>query len=94
MGFFGSSYREVWKFDSPPVHDPCTVAALIEPDLITWQECFLAVETKGEWTRGTTVVDLHNRYARPSNASVAIKLDTDRYWDLVLGAIDTLGRGQ
>lgn len=94
MGFFGSSYRAVWNFDSPPVHDPCTIAALIEPDLITWQECFLAVETKGEWTRGTTVVDLHNRYNRSPNASVAMKLDTARYWDLVLGAIDKLGRAQ
>ncbi|WP_427130832.1 nucleoside hydrolase [Pseudarthrobacter sp. S9] len=94
MGFFGSSYRAVWSFDSPPVHDPCTVAALIEPDLIAWQECFLAVETKGEWTRGTTIVDLHNRYERPPNASVAMKLDTARYWDLVLDAIDKLGQGR
>lgn len=94
MGFFGSSYRAVWKFDSPPVHDPCTIAALIEPSLITWQECFLAVETEGKWTRGTTVVDTHNRYEKSPNARVAMKLDTARYWDLVLGAIDKLGRGQ
>jgi len=94
MGFFGSSYHAVWSFDSPPVHDPCTIAALIEPELISWQDCFLAVETRGEWTRGTTVVDLHNRYARSSNARVAMKLDAARYWDLVLGAIDDLGRGQ
>lgn len=94
MGFFGSSYHEVWNFDSPPVHDPCTIAALIEPDLITWQECFLAVETKGEWTRGATIADLHNRYNMSSNARVAITLNTAKYWDLVLGAIDNLGRGQ
>lgn len=94
MGFFGSSYRAVWNFDSPPVHDPCTIAALIEPNLITWQDCFLAVETEGKWTRGTTVVDSHNRYEKSPNARVAMKLDTARYWDLVLGAIDKLGRGQ
>lgn len=94
MGFFGSSYHAVWNFDSPPVHDPCTLAALIEPELITWQECFLAVETKGEWTRGATVVDLHNRYAKSPNATVAMKLDAAKYWDLVLGAIDKLGRGR
>jgi pyrimidine-specific ribonucleoside hydrolase len=92
MGFFGSSYRAVWSFESPPVHDPCTVAALIDPTLITWQDCFVAVETQGEWTRGTTVVDLHNRYERPPNARVAMKLDSGRYWDLVLDSIDRLGR--
>lgn len=92
MGFFGSSYRAIWEFDAPPVHDPCTVAALIRPDLIGWRRCFVAVETRGEWTRGTTVVDLHNRYGRPPNADVAITLNAPGYWDLVLGAIDALGK--
>lgn len=91
MGFFGSSYRKVWSFESPPVHDPCTVAALIDPDLIIWQKCFVAVETKGEWTRGTTVVDLHDRYDRAPNARVAMSLDQGRYWELVLDSIDQLG---
>jgi len=92
MGFFGSSYRQVWEFDSPPVHDPCTIAALIQPWLVQWRECFIAVETQGRWTRGTTVVDLFNRYQRPTNAKVAMSLDADGYWDLVLGAIDSLGK--
>ncbi len=91
MGFFGSSYRAIWSFDAPPVHDPCTVAALIDPRLITWQDSFVAVETSGEWTRGTTVVDLHGRYQRPPNVSVAIGLDVEAYWDLVLASIDDLG---
>ena len=94
MGFFGSSYRSVWAFDAPPVHDPCTIAALIRPDVIKWQRCFVAVETAGEWTRGTTVVDLHDRYHRSANVDVAMTLDVDAYWDLVLEAIDLLGKAQ
>lgn len=92
MGFFGSSYRKIWEFDAPPVHDPCTVAALIRPELVSWRRAFVAVELRGEWTRGTTVVDLHDRYHRSANAEVAMTLDTPAYWDLVLGAIDALGR--
>lgn len=92
MGFFGSSYRAIWEFDAPPVHDPCTVAALIQPDLVGWRRAFVAVELRGEWTRGTTVVDLHDRYRRSTNAEVALTLDAPGYWDLVLGAIDALGR--
>lgn len=94
MGFFGSSYRLVWEFDAPPVHDPCTVAALIRPDIIRWRECFVAVETTGRWTRGTTVVDLYDRYHKAANAQVAISLDISAYWDLVLNAIDKLGKAQ
>lgn len=93
MGFFGGSYRKVWNFSSPPVHDPCTIAALIDPSLIIWQHAFLAVETEGEFARGATVVDLDQRWPeRAANAEVAMKLDADRYWDLVLATIGRLGR--
>ena len=91
MGFFGSSYRAIWEFDAPPVHDPCTVAALIRPDIVRWRRCFVAVEKDGSWTRGTTVVDLHDRLHQPPNADVAMELDVAAYWDLVLGTIDALG---
>ena len=93
MGFFGGSYRKVWNFSSPPVHDPCTIAALIDPSLIIWQHVFIAVETTGEFTRGATVVDLDQRWPeRTANAEVAIQLDADRYWDLVLATLGRLGR--
>lgn len=93
MGFFGASYNRVWEFAAPPVHDPCTVAALIDSDIIEWREAFVAVELQGTWTRGTTVVDLHHRYPdeRP-NAQVAMTLDASRYWDLVIEAVDRVGR--
>ena len=61
---------------------------------LTLQRCFVAVETAGEWTRGTTVVDLHDRYHRAANVDVAMTLDVDAYWDLVLEAIDSLGKAQ
>ncbi len=94
MGFFGSSYRSLWEFEAPPVHDPCTVAALIDPDVIEWREAFLAVELDGRWTRGTTIVDLYRRYPEHEpNARVAVRLDAVRYWDLVLEALDLLGTG-
>ena len=92
MGFFGSSYNRIWEFDSPPVHDPCTVAALIDPDVIEWREAFVAVELEGRWTRGATVVDLHGRWPEHEpNARVAMKLDVQKYWDLVLAEVDALG---
>ena len=75
---------------APPVHDPCTVALLIDPSLIRCVETFVAVETEGRWTRGATVVDLGGRLRRPPNARVALELDAPRFWDLVLGALERL----
>lgn len=92
MGFFGASYERIWEFSAPPVHDPCTIAALLDPEVIRWRDCFVAVELDGTWTRGTTVVDLFDRLPEQApNASVAMELDTGRYWDLVLAALDRLG---
>ena len=93
MGFFGASYHRLWEFDAPPVHDPCTIAALIDPDVIEWRDAFVAVELDGAWTKGTTVVDLYDRYPdRKANVSVAMRLDADAYWKLVLSSIDALGQ--
>ncbi len=94
MGFFGDSYERIWEFAAPPVHDPCTIAALLDDTVIGWRDAFVAVELDGTWTRGTTVVDLHHRYPeRAPNASVAMDLQPARYWDLVLAALDRLGTG-
>jgi pyrimidine-specific ribonucleoside hydrolase len=92
MGFFGDSYERIWEFAAPPVHDPCTIAPLLDPDVIGWRNCFVAVELDGTWTRGTTVVDLFDRLpGHEPNVAVALELDAERYWDLVLAALDRLG---
>ena len=93
MSFFGGAYQRVHGEFAPPVHDPCTVAMLIDPSLIRSVDTFVAVETEGRWTRGATVVDLNERLGRPHNARVALELDAARFWDLVLGALERLGSG-
>ena len=92
MAFFGAAYERIHGEFAPPVHDPCTVALLIDPALVECVETFVAVETEGRWTRGATVVDLNGRLGRPPNARVGMTLDAPRFWDLVLGALERLGR--
>jgi purine nucleosidase/pyrimidine-specific ribonucleoside hydrolase len=87
MAFYGSTYERVHGEFAPPVHDPCTVALLIDPSLIRCIDTFVAVETEGRWTRGATVVDLNQRLRRPPNARVAMELDAARFWDLVIDAL-------
>jgi inosine-uridine nucleoside N-ribohydrolase len=92
MSFFGSTYERVHGEFAPPVHDPCTVALLIDPSLMTTVDTFVAVETEGRWTRGATVVDLNGRLGQPANARVALELDAPRFWELVLGLVERLAR--
>jgi purine nucleosidase len=87
LDFFGERYRSLFGHGAPPVHDPCTIALLIDPAVIRCVEAFVAVETQGRWTRGATVVDLHGRLGHEPNARVAMELDFERFWDLVIGAL-------
>jgi len=91
MTFFGSTYEDLWGLPGPPVHDACAVALAIAPTMFRCEEAFVAIETEGRWTRGATVVDLHGRLGHAPNASVAMELDAERFWDLVIGALERLG---
>lgn len=64
------------------MHDLCAIAWLVRPELFTLQSCFVAVETQGQYTAGTTVVDIEGRLGQPANAQVALALDVDgfRQW--------------
>ena len=91
LTFFAGSYRRVFGFDAPPLHDPVAVARVIDPTVVTVTDANVAVELTGIWTRGATVVDLHRVTGRPANARVAVGLDVDRFWDLMVTAIAALG---
>ncbi|WP_038902782.1 ribonucleoside hydrolase RihC [Dickeya dadantii] len=70
-----SHYRSGSMATGLRMHDLCAIAYLVQPVLFTLQHCFVAVETRGEYTAGTTVVDLQHHLNRPANAQVALALD-------------------
>jgi purine nucleosidase len=94
LEFFGASYRSLFGTAAPPVHDPCAVALVAEPGVVRCVDAFMAVETEGRWTRGATVVDLGGRYGRAPNARVAVELDTERFWRVVVTAVERLGQAR
>jgi inosine-uridine nucleoside N-ribohydrolase len=91
LTFFTGSYRRVYGFDAPPLHDPVAVARVIDPAVVPVVTANVAVELAGTHTRGATVVDLHRVTGRVPNARVAIGLDAGRFWDLMVTAVAALG---
>ncbi|HDG1689490.1 TPA: ribonucleoside hydrolase RihC [Kluyvera georgiana] len=77
-----SHYRSGSMQSGLRMHDLCAIAWLVRPDLFTLHSCFVAVETQGQYTAGTTVVDIEGRLGQPANAQVALDLDVDgfRQW--------------
>lgn len=48
LTFFGSTYHETWGFPAPPLHDPITVAYLIDPTVMTYERVGLRIELDGK----------------------------------------------
>src|SRR5579883_1275372 len=82
--FFAETYHRVFGFPAPPLHDPCAVAAVIDPTIIKAHDMFVAIECEGAWTAGRTVCDVYSKLGQKPNARVGYGLEVDRFWDMVI----------
>ena len=57
MAFFRSTHQDFFGFENPPLHDPCALALVIDPDVMTVRAAPVRIETRGEFTMGMTVAD-------------------------------------
>ncbi|HEX3647347.1 MAG TPA: nucleoside hydrolase [Pseudonocardiaceae bacterium] len=87
LTFYRTTYRADQRMSDPPMHDPCAVARVIAPEVMTVRDAFVTVETQGRWTSGMTVTD----FGRSPNTQVATTLDVPRFWDLVIDALTAIG---
>jgi len=89
LTFFGDTYRNVFGFPAPPVHDPCAVAAVIDPDILQAHTIRVEIETEGEWTSGRTVCDIYGVLGKEPNVRVGYALDVRRFWEMLISTILT-----
>lgn len=91
MDFFADAYRGAQGFEFPPVHDPCAVAYVIDPTIVTTRKVPVDIELQGKLTLGMTVADFRAPAPEGCNTSVAVDLDHQRFWDLVADALVRIG---
>jgi purine nucleosidase len=91
MEFFAKTYRDVQGFEYPPVHDPCAVAYVADPSVLTVRRVPLNVELTGTLTLGMTVADFRSPPPEDCTTQVATALDHGRFWALVTDALTRIG---
>ncbi|MFF2806688.1 nucleoside hydrolase [Streptomyces sp. NPDC058000] len=94
LDFFREAYRENQGFEFPPVHDPCAVAYVIDPDVMTVRKAPVDIELRGALTLGMTVTDFRAPAPADCHTQVAVKLDHERFWNLVVDALERIGEGR
>jgi inosine-uridine nucleoside N-ribohydrolase len=87
--FFSSTYmRRHDDIAGAALHDPLAVLALTHAELFDATERHVVVETRGEHTRGMTVIDRRTLIERqPPNCTVLDMVDADAAWKVIVTAI-------
>jgi purine nucleosidase len=74
---------EKFEHDSCALHDPLAVAVVARPDLVTWRDAYVAVETAGRVTRGVAIADLLMWENPPEpNCRIATAVDAEAFREL------------
>jgi inosine-uridine nucleoside N-ribohydrolase len=89
LSFFESTYRSVFGFEHPPVHDPVAVAFVAAPHIFACQIMRVDIETASPICSGQTVCDVWGTSSLEKNARVARSVNVDAVWSLILEAIST-----
>jgi purine nucleosidase len=84
LGFFNRHDTAKYGIYGAPLHDPCTVAWLLKPDLFEGKLCHVAIETGSPLTMGHTAVDFWGVTGRDANATWMHRIDADGFYELLV----------
>jgi pyrimidine-specific ribonucleoside hydrolase len=86
LSFFEAEGRKWDHLDGGAMHDPCTIAYLINPKIFTVKDCFLHVETGSGHCDGRTCCEFHPLNGK-FNAKFACEVDPEAFWSVMIPAI-------
>ena len=84
--------HDIARYGAPggPLHDPCVIAWLLQPDLFQGRHVHLAVETDPALTLGRTVADWWAVTGQTPNATVMESVDADGFYALIVDRLSRL----
>ncbi len=89
LDFFERFDVEKYGSEGGPLHDPCVIAYLIQPELFSGRHINVEIETTSPLTLGMTVADWWGVTDRPANALFIGDVDADVFFALLT---ERLGR--
>lgn len=91
LSYFNRFDTSKYGVQGAPLHDPCTIAYLLEPEMFKARACNVAVEIHSELTMGHTAVDFWNVSGRAKNARWVHAVDSDAFYDLLTERLARFG---
>ena len=77
-------------FEGFPLHDPTVIAYLLDPGMFELRPARITVSLESGVAHGMTVADWQTRDGGIANATVAMGIDADRYFELIAERLASL----
>ncbi len=90
LDFFERFDENKYGTDGGPLHDPCVIAWLLQPELFEGKLVNVSVECESELTMGMTVVDWWRVTKRAPNATVVRNVNAEGFFKLLTERISRL----
>jgi inosine-uridine nucleoside N-ribohydrolase len=89
--FFIPNHRQRYGWDGAPIHDALAMAHVIDSSLLRTEHRGVVIDTGGELSRGRTYVNRWSKVGWAPNCHVAVDVDSDRFLELLVDRIGSLG---
>lgn len=83
MRHFCKSQKEVFGWEGGPLHDPITIAWLIDPSVVETKPMHAEIDIRSVQSYGRTNCDFFGYQKLEPNADVGIDIDAEKFWDMV-----------
>lgn len=83
MGHFCKTQKEVFGWEGGPLHDPVTLAYLIDPSVLKVKPMNVRIDIRSTDSYGRTNCDVFDYLHLPHTADVAMDIDVERFWDII-----------
>lgn len=83
MKVFNENQKRVFGFEGAPLHDPVTIAYLIDPSLLDVKYVHCDIDISGGSSYGRTNCDMFHYLGFEKNTYVAEDIDVARFWDIL-----------
>lgn len=90
LRYYGQREGKGYGLTGAPLHDPCVIAYLLQPNLFSGQPMHLAIETDSPLCLGRTVADPHLAEDKPANATVIKTANAPAFYQLLTERLSTL----
>ncbi len=83
MTFFNKTQKQVFGWDGGPLHDPVTIAYLLDPTVLTTRHVFTQIDIRSEQSYGRTNCDFFHYSKKQPNSYLSVDIDVAKFWDII-----------